>query len=181
MRVISAIVLLLVPGTLSRRCRCQFGDDCWPTPQQLSTFASELSQPLLHPIQPASPCYPEVDPSGNCSDVLSHFTDGIWRANRPGSMMEPNFETYIFENGTISACYSNVTLGYPCTQGSVPPLGVDARTVEDIQATVKFASKYNLRLVIKNTGCVHLILAKIRFLNLLLDMISWVEVQLVVP
>jgi hypothetical protein len=67
-------------------------------------------------------------------------------------MMAPNFETYISPNGTISACYLNATLGFPCEQGSVPPIGVDARTVEDVQLTVKFASDNNLRLVIKSTG-----------------------------
>jgi hypothetical protein len=44
------------------------------------------------------------------------------------------------------------TLGVPCTQGSVPVIGVDARSVGDIQAAVKFAVKHNLRLVVKNTG-----------------------------
>ncbi|GLB39902.1 putative oxygen-dependent FAD-linked oxidoreductase family protein [Lyophyllum shimeji] len=67
-------------------------------------------------------------------------------------MQSPNFETYIFGNGTISACYLNTTLGVPCGQGSVPVIGVDARSVGDVQATVQFASKHNLRLVIKNTG-----------------------------
>ncbi|KAK1230625.1 hypothetical protein PQX77_006277, partial [Marasmius sp. AFHP31] len=36
--------------------------------------------------------------------------------------------------------------------GSVPPIGVDARDVEDVQVAVKFAAEKNLRLVIKNTG-----------------------------
>ncbi|PIL35785.1 hypothetical protein GSI_02515 [Ganoderma sinense ZZ0214-1] len=52
----------------------------------------------------------------------------------------------------IEGCYRNTSLGMPCRQGSVPPLGIDARTVEDIQAGVKFAADYNLRLVVKNTG-----------------------------
>jgi hypothetical protein len=67
-------------------------------------------------------------------------------------MTFPYFETFIFQNGTISGCYFNTTLGFPCGQGSVPPVGVDARTVQDVQAAVKFASKHNLRLVVKNTG-----------------------------
>jgi hypothetical protein len=46
----------------------------------------------------------------------------------------------------------NTTLGVPCEQGSVPIVGVDARSVGDIQAAVKFAVEHNLRLVVKNTG-----------------------------
>jgi hypothetical protein len=63
-----------------------------------------------------------------------------------------NFETFVFNNGSISACYTNTTLGVPCTQGSVPVIGVDARSASDIQAAVKFAVKHNLRLAVKNTG-----------------------------
>ena len=39
-----------------------------------------------------------------------------------------------------------------CGQGSVPIIGVEARTVGDVQAAVKFAADYDLKLVIKNTG-----------------------------
>ncbi|KAG5652218.1 hypothetical protein H0H81_005800 [Sphagnurus paluster] len=67
-------------------------------------------------------------------------------------MQAPNFETYIFGNGTIDACYLNTTLSYPCGKGSVPPVGVEARSIADIQAAVRFAAEHNLRLVIKNTG-----------------------------
>jgi len=67
-------------------------------------------------------------------------------------MQHPNFESFIFDNGSISACYLNTTLGVPCQQGSVPIAGVDARSVGDIQAAVKFAVQHNLRLVVKSTG-----------------------------
>jgi hypothetical protein len=67
-------------------------------------------------------------------------------------MQDPNLESFIFDNGSISVCYVNTSLGVPCQQGSVPIVGVDARSVGDIQAAVKFAAQHNLRLVIKNTG-----------------------------
>ena len=67
-------------------------------------------------------------------------------------MQNVNYEAYIFPNGTVDACYLNTTLGAPCQQGSVSVIGVDARTVEDIQAAVAFSAKHNLRLVVKNTG-----------------------------
>ncbi|OJA14644.1 hypothetical protein AZE42_02660, partial [Rhizopogon vesiculosus] len=67
-------------------------------------------------------------------------------------MQAPNFETYVFNNGTIDACYLNTSLGVPCSQGSVPIIGVNATTSEDVQAAVKFAVRHNLKLVVKNTG-----------------------------
>ncbi|KAF5339816.1 hypothetical protein D9611_009144 [Ephemerocybe angulata] len=37
-------------------------------------------------------------------------------------------------------------------KGSVPPVGVDARTPQDVQEAVRFAKRYNLRVVVHNTG-----------------------------
>ncbi|KAI0788419.1 hypothetical protein C8Q75DRAFT_799201 [Abortiporus biennis] len=67
-------------------------------------------------------------------------------------MQSTNFETFIWPNGTIDACYFNTSLNVPCTQGSVPIIGVNAQTPSDVQAAVKFASAHNLRLIVKNTG-----------------------------
>ncbi|RDB23754.1 hypothetical protein Hypma_009405 [Hypsizygus marmoreus] len=133
-------------------CRCLLGDACYPTPSDFSHLASQVSQPLLYPVPPESACYPVSNPSGNCTDVTVNTRVGRWRAEQSGAMQSPNFETYTFPNGTISACYLNVTLGVPCEQGSVSVLGVDARNVGDVQAAVKFAGKFRLRLAVKNTG-----------------------------
>lgn len=67
-------------------------------------------------------------------------------------MQNTNYEAYIFPNGTIDACYLNTTVGTLCRQGSVSVIGIDARTVQDVQEAVKFAAKHNLRLVVRNTG-----------------------------
>jgi len=136
------------------QCRCIYGDRCWPTDAEFSSLSSLLSQPLIHPLPTAYPCYPSSSstPAGNCSEVQALYTDGIFRSDNPGSMQNANFETYLFPNGTIDACYLNVTLNIPCKQGSIPPIGVDIRKTGDAQAAVNFAKKKNLRLVVKNTG-----------------------------
>ncbi|KAK7470124.1 hypothetical protein VKT23_001565 [Stygiomarasmius scandens] len=153
MRTLWWIASLLASGVLSQpRCRCLYGESCWPSDDEFSQLQLKLSQPLIRPVPPESACYPESDPSGNCTDVTLNAQDGRWRSDQAGSMQSPNFETFIFPNGTIEACYLNATLGFPCTQGNVPPIGVDARTVEDVQAAVVFAAEHDLRLVVKNTG-----------------------------
>jgi hypothetical protein len=139
-------------GLALSRCRCTYGQSCWPSTSNFSTLASEVSQPLIQPLPPASVCYPVASPSGNCTDFQENRFDGNWRSDQPGSMQSPNFESFTFKNGSISACYANTTLDVPCTQGSIPVIGVDARSVADIQAAVKFVTEYNLRLVVKNTG-----------------------------
>jgi len=135
-------------------CLCTYGNPCWPDAATFAQLESQVSQPLIYPIPTASACYPAADPSGNCSEVIQNWTDGNWRSSIPGSMQAPNFETFVFKNGTISACYLNTSLGVACEQGNVPVIGVDARTPNDIQAAVNFAIQYNLKLVVKNTGLV---------------------------
>jgi len=157
MRISSVVVPVLfvqsIPlGSTTPTCRCVYGEDCWPSASDFSQLASQVSQPLIHPVPPESACYPPSSPSGNCTAVLQGTFDGNWRSNQSGSMQNTNFESYYFPNGTISACYLDTSLGFPCEQGSVPIVGIDARSVGDIQAGVKFASNHNLRLVVKNTG-----------------------------
>src|SRR5258705_3781278 len=146
------IIAICFTSVLSNNCRCIFGSQCWPSDSEFQTLASQVSQPLLHPAPPASPCYNSA--SGNCSEVRAAWSNGVWRSDQPGAAEHTNWETYTFSNGTIQACYLNTTLGVPCQQGGVPVIGVDARTPNDIQEAVKFAAKHNLRLVIKNTGWV---------------------------
>lgn len=145
-----ALSLTSVLSNSTRNCRCTSGLACWPSDFEFQTLASQVSKPLIHPAPPATLCYNPA--SGNCSDVRAFWYNGVWRSDQPGSSDLTNWETYTFPNGTIQACYLNTTLGVACQQGSVPVIGVDARTPEDIQAAVKFAAKHNLRLVIKNTG-----------------------------
>jgi len=131
-------------------CRCTYGSECWPSDSEFQTLASAVSQPLIHPIPPATPCYDST--TGNCTDALAGWFNGIWRSDQSGASEHTNWETYVLPNGTIQGCYLNISLGIPCQQGSVPVIGVDARTPGDIQEAVKFAGKHNLRFVIKNTG-----------------------------
>ena len=148
------LLLCAISGTAGRssQCRCLFGDPCWPSSSEFARLAEQVSRPLLQPLPPASPCYPASEPSGNCDEVRQSWSNASWRANQPGAMQGANFETFVFQNDTTSACFLNTGLGIPCTQGSVPVTGVDARNDADVQAAVKFAASNNLRLVVKSTG-----------------------------
>ena len=145
-----ALCLASVSSKQTSDCRCTFGSACWPSDSDFQVLASKLSQPLIYPIPPATPCYNPA--AGNCTEVQAGWVNGIWRSDQSGAAQETNWETYTFPNGTIQGCYLNTALGFPCQQGSVPVLGVDAIKPSDIQEAVKFAGDHNLRLVIKNTG-----------------------------
>ena len=135
-------------------CRCLFGEPCWPSLEEFAGLASYLSKPLIYPLPTAHPCYVAPD-SADCLAVHENWDSGNWRSNRSGAAQHPNFETFISTvTGTVHGCPLNASLHIPCKQGNVPVVGVDARTVEDVQRAVTFAAAHNLRLVIKNTGYV---------------------------
>jgi len=156
MFLLTPLLTIALSSTLisAHNCRCTSGSGCWPSDSEFQTLVSKVSQPLIRPVPPATPCYDSA--TGNCTDVLTNWHNDIWRSNQPGAAEFTNHETHTFQNGTIQGCYLNTTLGIPCRQGNVPVIGVDARTPKDIQEAVRFAGNYNLRFVIKNTGCVNL-------------------------
>ncbi|KIL60350.1 hypothetical protein M378DRAFT_168232 [Amanita muscaria Koide BX008] len=147
------VVSLSPLASAAPSCKCLSSQPCWPSASDFSQLASQVSLPLIKPTPPASVCYPPLSPNApECLAVEAHLHDNPWRTNLPGAMLSTNFETFTFDNGTIDACYYNILLGVPCHQGSIPIIGVDARSVSDIQAAVNFAAKHYLRLVVKNTG-----------------------------
>ncbi|KIK76972.1 hypothetical protein PAXRUDRAFT_106686, partial [Paxillus rubicundulus Ve08.2h10] len=143
---------LATTSSSGQECLCTSDQFCWPDASEFSQLQTQVSQPLVYPLPAASACYSTSDPSGNCTAVIENWTDGNWRSSMPGSMEAPNWETFVFKNGTIDACYLNTTITGTCGQGRVPVIGIDARSVADIQAGVNFSVKHNLKLVVKNTG-----------------------------
>ncbi|KAI0360734.1 FAD-binding domain-containing protein [Trametes cingulata] len=148
-----SVVSLFVPCNLT--ADAIYGDSCWPSADDFAQLSSELSGPLIQPHPLAQPCYLNFSSEDThaCSDVLEHWEDGWWRSGHPGAMQAPNFETYVTVDDDVQACFLNPSLAKgQCEQGSVPVVGVEARSVADIQAAVRFTGKHNLRLVVKNTG-----------------------------
>ncbi|KAN0073621.1 hypothetical protein V8E55_012228 [Tylopilus felleus] len=130
MRALSSLVLLgtfagLFPilqasnPVSSSGCLCTRNQPCWPSAATFSQLESQLSQPLIYPRPSASACYPPSGPSGNCTNVTTNRNDGNWRASHPGSIELGNYETCVFPNGTLDACFQNTTITGRCGQGSV--------------------------------------------------------------
>ncbi|KAF7312068.1 FAD-binding domain-containing protein [Mycena indigotica] len=108
------------------------------------------SERTFYPLSEFSGRLVNVVPSAKyCADV--GCTDAQWasatfRGTIPGAMCQPNWEQgYDFDPPSL--CLRNDTT---CGQGNVPLYSVEAEIVDD--AAVRFASKYDLRLVVKSSG-----------------------------
>ncbi|PYI03591.1 FAD/FMN-containing dehydrogenase [Aspergillus sclerotiicarbonarius CBS 121057] len=109
------------------------------------------------PFPVASVCYPH-EPNYNpaaCTAVLSNWTRSAFHAADPVSVDDPAWSNNscnpIYPNGT--SITGNVHAGQQgCSIGNYPVYVINATEVEHIQAGLRFAKEWNLRLNIKNTG-----------------------------
>ncbi|KAF8527008.1 FAD-binding domain-containing protein [Hysterangium stoloniferum] len=109
------------------QCFTQPGDPGprFPTTSELASFNATIDVKLYQSI-------------GGCSEA--HWTDGNFRNDIIGAVLQDYTST------PPSLCLRNGTV---CGQGNVPILGVNATTVEHIQAAVRLAKFHNLKIVIK--------------------------------
>ncbi|KAF7377489.1 FAD-binding domain-containing protein [Mycena sanguinolenta] len=85
-------------------------------------------------------------PGGACTD--DQWGSALFRSTIPGAMDQVNWEQG-YDLSPPSLCLRN---GTTCGQGDVPLYAVEAATVTDIQAAVKFSSVHNLRVAVKSSG-----------------------------
>ncbi|KAJ7137762.1 hypothetical protein C8R44DRAFT_838071 [Mycena epipterygia] len=135
-------------------CKCLAGAACFPNAAELAAFSATLSHPLISGQRPpASVCYSD-SPDFNtaaCSLIQANDGNAVFLAERINAVQYGNFQS-IINSTTIEECSYTVVPGATCQQGRVPPYAVNATTVSDIQKTIVFATKHNLRLVVRNTG-----------------------------
>ncbi|KAG0258885.1 hypothetical protein DFQ27_004393 [Actinomortierella ambigua] len=128
------------------QCRCLPSQPCWPSSASWSKFNQTVGGRLISTYPVARECHGSFYDKTRCEDIKKGYFFDHWRQLQPGPVQHVNWETL----GGKGCLGFNQT--QPCDQGNVPLLTVNVSSVADIQATVSFASKHNLRLVIKNTG-----------------------------
>jgi hypothetical protein len=120
MRVSSALfALTALSGAFAhikaQKCRCLFGQSCWPSAAEQKLFSATLSHPLInvHPI--GLPCH---DPNFNgaaCANVLAHAENGTWRADQVGASQYTNAEELGFG---AEQCLPDTPENTTCSQGN---------------------------------------------------------------
>ncbi|EPE26888.1 FAD-binding protein [Glarea lozoyensis ATCC 20868] len=130
------------------QCRCFPGDACWPSTSTWNTLNNTVGGRLIKTVPIGAVChdtFPGVSYNAKkCADV-----QGNWA--RP----ELHDET---THSPMAAFFANMSCdpftprSAPCVIGSYVQYAVKASCDSDYRATINFATKYNIRLVIRNTG-----------------------------
>ncbi|KAG0304943.1 hypothetical protein BGZ98_004791 [Dissophora globulifera] len=134
------------PNLHGRLCRCLPEQPCWPSPAVWSTFNETVNGNLIATFPAARECHDPYYDKAKCDVIQRGYYDDDWRRATPGALLQTNWETF-HGQGCLGTNQST-----PCHQGAVPVYTVKATSVADVQQTVRFASKHNIRLAIKNTG-----------------------------
>ncbi|KAJ7707672.1 FAD-binding domain-containing protein [Mycena rosella] len=135
---------LEIPLEKRGSCRNVPGSPGYPTAAAWDAFNATISGRLVTVVPSAKFC--TTLPGGACTDA--QWSSAVFRNTIPGAMSGVNFEQG-YGLTPPSLCLRNATT---CGQGDVPIYSVEAETVEDIQAAVKFASANNLRVAVKASG-----------------------------
>jgi len=106
-------------------------------------FNKSIDGRLVLPRPSAAVCNGNTYDVNACTVATTKWFDPVWRSDQIGAMQHHQWEN--------SSCSISIN-SMKCNQGAVPVVAVNATLPEHVQATIRFAAKYNLRLVIKNTG-----------------------------
>jgi hypothetical protein len=144
-----AVFLAISRSSLTQsHCRCFPGDTCWPSSATWETFNKTVGGQLVATVPIASLChdtFPGVNfDAEECAKIQANWP-------RP----ELHDET---THSTMAAYFANMSCdpftprNAPCIIDTYVPYAVKASRAEDFRTTIAFATKHNIRFVIRNTG-----------------------------
>ncbi|KAF7377495.1 FAD-binding domain-containing protein [Mycena sanguinolenta] len=131
-------------GASKATCRNVPGSPGYPSAAKWDALNVTLSGRLVTVVPSAKFC--TTLPGGACTD--DQWGSALFRSTIAGAMDQVNWEQD-YDLHPPSLCLRN---GTTCGQGNVPIYAVEAETVADIQAAVKFSSAHNLRVAVKSSG-----------------------------
>ncbi|EWC44300.1 hypothetical protein DRE_01126 [Drechslerella stenobrocha 248] len=138
---------VFVEATGGAACKCRPSESCWPDSRAWSRLNITTNGALLKTVPPGIVCYPgPAYDKGACEELFKISKYHSWIAQSPFNVMQPgwNGDPCPPTNGTANGT-CNSLLGDPVYV-------VNATDPSQVEAGVKFARKYNIRLIVKNTG-----------------------------
>jgi FAD binding domain len=130
--------------------RCKAGEPCWPHSSTWQLFNTSIAGRLVATYPSAAVCHTAHYNNDLCTIAKQNWANSTWRTSQAGA-----YSAILWELGE-EKCFINATIDAPCGQGRVAQYSVEAHSVEDIQAAIRFADQHDLYLVVKNTGHDHM-------------------------
>jgi hypothetical protein len=143
-RAIFLVVLPAVAAAAAGECRTFPGDPNWPTAHDWAVLNKTVSGRLIRTIPIGSVCHIPNYSSTACSAVQAEWHDPSLHYFTSSSIMAPLW--------TNRSCDPFTPASSPCTLGNYVRYAIDVRVPADITFGLRFAQRFGIRLVIRNTG-----------------------------
>ncbi|KAI0191339.1 FAD/FMN-containing isoamyl alcohol oxidase MreA [Astrocystis sublimbata] len=131
----------------SSQCRCFPGDACWPSKPVWDAFNKTIDGKLIATVPLAAPCHDSKFARYNlveCTNLQHAWFTPELHIMSPTSIMAP-----FFANDSCSAFRPRSS---PCVKGTYASYSVNVSQPMDVARTLWFATYFNIRVVVKNTG-----------------------------
>ncbi|KAJ5770175.1 uncharacterized protein N7511_002226 [Penicillium nucicola] len=136
--------LLVASAGASSACRCFPGDACWPAEDVWSKFNQSIDGRLVKTVPLGKLCHTPNYDAAQCATLREGWTVPEEHYESSSSIMAP-----YFTNGTCDPFHP---ISKPCTLGNYVSYSVNVTTPEQISKALQFATKQNIRVVVRNTG-----------------------------
>ncbi|KAI6777744.1 fad binding domain-containing protein [Emericellopsis cladophorae] len=148
MRFLPLVSLLGSTLAAAQECRCVPGDKCWPSRCSWDGLDKLLGGNKLIKSQPlARSCYDGPDKDlDECAYVTKMWSDQDFQTSQPIG------RPYPYNITCAPVDYAADETPGECLLGPLPTYAVNATTREDIEATLAYAKRKNIRLVVTGTG-----------------------------
>ncbi|KAF2468315.1 FAD-binding domain-containing protein [Lindgomyces ingoldianus] len=151
-----AFAFLLPYSSLTRaapvaQCRSIPGDTAWPSSADWATLNNTVDGRLIATIPLAAPCHKALFNLPNLAFDLARCEAlrTVWYYPETHLQSASSPMAYPFSNNSCNPWLGPDT---PCTLGFHPVFSINATKSAHYRAAILFATKHNIRLVIRNTG-----------------------------
>ncbi|TFB05392.1 putative FAD-linked oxidoreductase [Trichoderma ghanense] len=128
----------------SSSCRCFPGDACWPSQADWKAFNQSIGGRLIATVPLGSVCHGTAYDATRCANIKAVWPIADTHTDSSSSVLAPFFAN--------QSCDPFLPRETPCVIGTYVQYAVNVSSVADIQKTLAFVQKKNLRLVVRNTG-----------------------------
>ncbi|RKU43533.1 hypothetical protein DL546_006865 [Coniochaeta pulveracea] len=128
----------------NNKCKSFPGDRSWPSQREWDQFNATIHGRLIKTVPLGSPCHDPYYDAAACEALKTQWGFSPVHMASSSSVQDP-----IFANASCDPFTSRNT---SCLLGNYVAYAVNVTGPDDIAATIKFADKNDIRLVIRNTG-----------------------------
>ncbi|KAJ3499207.1 hypothetical protein NLG97_g518 [Lecanicillium saksenae] len=125
-------------------CKNIPGDAGWPQQQTWSRLNRTVNGGLISTVPMGSVCHDPTYNESKCKELLQNW--GLAQLDVP---QPAEFMSLYFQN---NSCTPFSPRSMKCELGNYASYSINVRSIDDVRAGLTFVQKYNVRLVIKNSG-----------------------------